>query len=327
MPPESPSSVTVVIATYNQVDLLPLSVASVIDDQPDAQLVIVVDACPFGTDVVARSLAQAHPERISLVELDVNLGQAGARNVGLAHVRTPWVQFLDGDDLLEPAALERLVAHADARPKRPTVLLGRFDRVDEEGRRLDPGSAERTDDPHHVVRKGQRNPAPLSLEPFLTSWFIGPPGAWLLDAELVRSVGGFDEGLHNWVDLELMARLLPVADIDEIPMLVLHKRIHASQVSRRAGFFHVHGWRFRSWWRTLRRAAPADRKAILGGMRGNCIALADSPAVPSGVTGTTTRLGWRLAARGIVVVGLIESVVRRVAGRLAAPASRDLRQP
>ncbi|MBM7516990.1 mycofactocin biosynthesis glycosyltransferase MftF [Nocardioides nitrophenolicus] len=77
---------------------------------------IVVDDASHDPAAVAR-VAAAHGATV--VALSVNVGPAGARNAGLAQVRTPYVAFVDSDVTVDAGTLRRLARHfAD-----PTVAL------------------------------------------------------------------------------------------------------------------------------------------------------------------------------------------------------------
>lgn len=58
--------------------------------------------------------AAASDDRVTLVRHDAPRGLGAARNAGLDLVDTPFVGFLDADDVLTPTALERLVASISA---------------------------------------------------------------------------------------------------------------------------------------------------------------------------------------------------------------------
>ena len=74
---------------------------------------VVVDDASRDPAAVAE-VAARHGAR--LVALTVNLGPAGARNAGIAQVRTPYVAFVDSDVVVEADALRGLAGHfADPR--------------------------------------------------------------------------------------------------------------------------------------------------------------------------------------------------------------------
>lgn len=78
---------------------------------------VICCADTTGESQVAETFEQwvplLHPSPVEL--LAVAAGTAGAiRNAGFAAARTPWVAYLDGDDLLRPDALERMLEAADA---------------------------------------------------------------------------------------------------------------------------------------------------------------------------------------------------------------------
>ncbi len=56
-----------------------------------------------------------------VVVLDHPLGAAKARNVGIAAARTPWVAFLDNDDLWAPTKLELQLKALARLPERALV--------------------------------------------------------------------------------------------------------------------------------------------------------------------------------------------------------------
>lgn len=72
--------------------------------RPPRETVIVVDGC---AEVAAALERRGGPEKV--VALPVNRGLSAARNVGVAHVTSPWVAFLDDDAVAEPTWLEELI--------------------------------------------------------------------------------------------------------------------------------------------------------------------------------------------------------------------------
>lgn len=80
------------------------------------QIVVVDDASTDGSDeVIRKCLCELADDRIRYVRLQVNVGQAGAIRRGMDELTTPFVSFLDSDDVLyEKFVAHHLVAHLNA---------------------------------------------------------------------------------------------------------------------------------------------------------------------------------------------------------------------
>ena len=96
--------VAVVIPTYNRVRLLERALRSVLDQARVADEIIVVD--DGSTDGTAEAVADLP---VRLVR-QANAGAAAARNRGVREASSPWVAFLDSDDLWDVAHLAVLTA-------------------------------------------------------------------------------------------------------------------------------------------------------------------------------------------------------------------------
>lgn len=87
---------------------------------PGVEVIAVDDASPDGSGELLDSRARTDP-RLAVVHLDRNLGPGNARNVGLARAAGDYVWFVDGDDVIPPGGVAKVVA-ALARD-RPDLLL------------------------------------------------------------------------------------------------------------------------------------------------------------------------------------------------------------
>ena len=198
--------VTVVIPARSA----PKPVARLLDQLPRGVPVIVVDD---GSTVPLAELARTRPD-VTILRHETSRGPGAARNTGAAQVRTPWIAFLDADTRPDPDWLWE--------------LKGRIDQAD------GVGSA----DVGRVVLAAPRIhalPAPgwggwfeqrvcaLDLGGTPSDVGIGEPvsyvpsAALLVDAEIFRRAGGFDETMQVGEDVDLVWRLARFGRIRYMP--------------------------------------------------------------------------------------------------------------
>ena len=72
------------------------------------------DGSADGTAEIATSFVARHPSWTLIWQANAGPGPGAGRNRGLMEVKSDYVLFCDGDDMLEPQALERLVDAAAA---------------------------------------------------------------------------------------------------------------------------------------------------------------------------------------------------------------------
>ncbi|WP_395659059.1 mycofactocin biosynthesis glycosyltransferase MftF [Nocardioides sp.] len=187
--PLDPADLTVVLPVHGRADELDRALEAL---RP-LRCVVVDDASPVPLAPVA-----PHAE---VLRLDENVGPAGARNAGLATVRTPYVAFVDCDVTVSAETLTRLGRHF-ADPGVAMVaprILGRarserprwFERYDEEASSLGLGATG------------------CSVRP-------GAAVAWLPSACLVartdRLGSGFDPTMRVGEDVDLVWRLVDAGE-------------------------------------------------------------------------------------------------------------------
>ncbi|MEV4190809.1 glycosyltransferase family 2 protein [Streptomyces toxytricini] len=109
-----PPSVSVVVIAYNDAGLVGEAVTSALAQGPVvAEVIAVDDASADGTAEALDGLAAVHP-RLKVVHRTENSGGCGTpRNDGIAAATSPYVLFLDSDDVLPPGAAEALVRAAE----------------------------------------------------------------------------------------------------------------------------------------------------------------------------------------------------------------------
>lgn len=166
------------------------------------RVVVVDDGSPEDLRPVVGPLMEEDP-RIALVR-QPNAGLAAARNRGLAEADTPFVAFIDSDDLWHPDFLARLVAALEAEPGAPFAYAHSL-RFDRDNRVLP--LARWAFEPRH------------DLVGLLALNTVGSGSASVFRTEAIRAAGGFDpslrerdaEGAEDWkLSLRLAARAPPV---------------------------------------------------------------------------------------------------------------------
>lgn len=109
----APLALAVVIVTYDSADVLAPTLAALVPQLgEDDELLIVDNDSHDGTPALARAASG----RVRVVETGVNLGFAGACNVGVDATAAPLVLFLNPDAQPAPGCLDSLRAAASAHP-------------------------------------------------------------------------------------------------------------------------------------------------------------------------------------------------------------------
>ena len=107
------TQVTAVIPTRGRPALLTRAIQSVLEQERVRPGVIVVVDGPADPDSVAAAEAFG-TDRVRVIQLPDNAGPAICRTTGALAAETPWVAFLDDDDLWYPSKLMRQLGLAEA---------------------------------------------------------------------------------------------------------------------------------------------------------------------------------------------------------------------
>lgn len=197
--------VTVVIPTRDRPAMLADAVASVVaQEDPPAGILVVND----GSRRVATDLPDG--ERLHVVDNRRTPGAPGARNTGLAMTETPWIVFLDDDDLWDAGFLEAMTEEIRRLPE-TAVAVGSGFRI-------------RTVNGTIVERIPERRE--VGGEDLVVANRLGPGSFVVCRTDAVRRVGGFDEELPGAQDWDLWLRLAGEGRIFTLNRVLGTYRVH-----------------------------------------------------------------------------------------------------
>jgi glycosyltransferase involved in cell wall biosynthesis len=212
-------AVSIVLPTYNRLELLRSSVESVLSQTfRDWELIIADDGSEEPTRQFLASLES--PGRVRVLWLDHSGRASFARNAALRAARGEFIAFQDSDDLWLPRKLETQLASLRRHPERAWSHT-RYQLIDPSG-------------------------APTAWARRTGGW--PTPGGWILDQlirgetvialpsvvasrRLLQQAGDFDEQLNDTEDYELWLRLARRSEIDAVDELLTLVRRHDQHFS------------------------------------------------------------------------------------------------
>ena len=103
---------SVVITTYNRLDLLKRAINSALLQTLECEVVVADDCSSDGTAEYVKSFTEQLPphqqQRLLYIRNCTNSGHAATVNAGIAKASCEWIKFLDDDDYLESNCLEEM---------------------------------------------------------------------------------------------------------------------------------------------------------------------------------------------------------------------------
>ena len=209
--------VSIVIPTRNRRQLLPETIATVLEqNRTDWELIIVDDGSVDETPTYLRSVDDP---RCRSIRLAVSEGSSGAKNAGLALARGEFCMFLDDDDLLRGNALDLLCAALRASPA-ALAASGACRLFHEDG------------NSSRVYRPARPSVRSIWRE-VLFGWWSNS-GQNLFRTSVVREIGGFDVDLRATQDRQLWLDVSRRGLVCLVPDVVLEYRQHPNQMPKGA---------------------------------------------------------------------------------------------
>jgi hypothetical protein len=182
--------VSIVLATYNRAELLPLALESALaQDHEDLEVLVMDDGSTDETREVLAGYARRHPPERFRFESHPNMGQAGTLNRGYELARGEILGYLSDDDLVDPRLVSSLVRALAERPDAVAAFPG-YRLIDEAGAVVDTW-------------------VPLEYTPATAltrhDTIIGPGG--LVRRQALEASGGWDPSYRWMGDLILWMRV------------------------------------------------------------------------------------------------------------------------
>lgn len=114
---------SVLVAVYNAAPYLRACLDSILHQSVDDLQILCVDDASTDDSLSILSEYAARDERVEVIRLDQNQGQAAARNVALSRAKGEWVLMVDADDLLGEDALEEMARTMKRFPSADCIVL------------------------------------------------------------------------------------------------------------------------------------------------------------------------------------------------------------
>jgi glycosyltransferase involved in cell wall biosynthesis len=209
--------VTVVMPAYEAAAFIGEAIQSVLAQTfADWQLVVVDDG---STDQTPEILAACGDRRIRLIQIEHTGLPAVARNEALRRSESPYVAFLDADDVWRPHKLARQLAMFDSQPELGLVHTG-FERLSDGALEPVPSPPELTASESLFER--------LAVQNYVANSSV------LLRRELLDRHGLLDEDpqLRGAEDLELWLRLSQHTTFGYVDEPLVVYRLHASNLGQ-----------------------------------------------------------------------------------------------
>lgn len=115
--------ITILVAVYNAEHYIGQCLDSLLGQTLDALQVVCVDDASTDSSWQLLKAYEAQDSRVEAIHLDQNVGQAKARNIGLARAKGAYTCFVDSDDWLAADALQQVVDKFESREEIDCVLF------------------------------------------------------------------------------------------------------------------------------------------------------------------------------------------------------------
>lgn len=219
---------SVVITTYNRLNLLQRAIDSVLNQTLACEVVVVDDASTDGTQEYVTTLG----DRVVYHRHDSNKGHAAAVNAGVLGATGDWIKFLDDDDYLAPNCIEEMARAIALRPQAVicSCIAAQVDANQVElsrTREVGPGLA------FYILQEDIHYGMLLELLPF------GTPVQVACRREAFLQTGGWDSSLDaNCDDIDSWLRLAQFGDAIFLNQCLAYRTVWPGAYNRKFSLSH-----------------------------------------------------------------------------------------
>jgi glycosyltransferase involved in cell wall biosynthesis len=218
--------VSVLIPCWGCRDYIRATIDSALAQTHQPLEIWVVEDC--GTDGTYEVALAVSDPRLRVVRNERNYGQYGNKNRALALARGEFVKYIDGDDLIEPTCVARLVrAQREAGPG-TGIVFGNFVVIDERGRFVGKPA-------EWGVTGRMRGLDVLDAvtQPRQAGSRFGNVTPHLFHRETLASIGGFPDHNSGPGDLETFLKLLCHTDVCFVEERLSSYRVRPDSMGKR----------------------------------------------------------------------------------------------
>lgn len=211
--------VSIIIPAYNAEKYIEEAIDSALNQTyKNIEVIVVNDGSTDNTQTICES---SNPtRRIKIIEKN-NGGPASALNAGIRIAKGEWIKWLSADDILEPDAIEKLVAYLfeDRYNWRKSIYYTHYRIIDKDGK---------------FIKKFTE---PERVESDLWKLFYGNGSSSIIHQDVFKLCGLFDENLRHSEDYEFWLRATQIYDVrlKLIPIYSLRYRRHPDQLTNKVG--------------------------------------------------------------------------------------------
>lgn len=191
--------VSIITPLYNSEKYIQKCIDSVLNQTyTNWELIIVNDGSTDRSYQIAKTYADKY-DSITLIN-QKNKGAATSRNVGFAHSKGSYIQYLDSDDILDKNKIEIQMKKMRSLGNPEDVVVSSSWKLIKEDLIADVSTNNTS------VWKDYETPIDILCDFYINKCCF-PPGVFLLPRKLVEKTGGWDERLSLNDDGEFMARV------------------------------------------------------------------------------------------------------------------------